>query len=71
MNLLTAGASAEAEGAGPEDAGFQTQGGLPEVAQTSGNVYFSLVVPGVMKKGLAAGGEATPYIVPICVPSPL
>lgn len=71
MNLLTVGASAEAEGAGPGDEGSQTQGGLPEVAQTSGNVYFSLVVPGVMKKELAAGGEATSYIVPTCVPSPL
>ena len=54
MSLLTAGVSAEAEGAGPEDEGSQTQGGLPEVAQTSGNVCSSLVAPGVTGKGLAA-----------------
>lgn len=47
---LTAGASAEAEGADPEAEVPQTQGGFPEAAQTSGNVCSSLVAPGVMGK---------------------
>lgn len=62
MSSLTAGASAEAEGAGPGAEGPQTQGGLPEAARTSGNVCFSLVAPGMMGKGLAAGREATPIL---------
>ena len=35
-----AGASAEAEGAGPEDEGSQIQGWLPEVAQISRNIFL-------------------------------
>lgn len=46
MSSLTAGASAEAEGAGPGAEDPQTQGGLPEASRTSGNVCFSLVAPG-------------------------
>lgn len=45
MSSLTAGASAEAGGAGLGAEGPQTQGGLPEASRTSGNVCFSLAVP--------------------------
>ena len=72
MSSLTAGASAEAEGAGPGAESPQTQGDLPEVAQTSGNVCSSLIAPRVTGKGLAAGREASPTTVffGVHIPSP-
>lgn len=63
VNSLTAGAFAEAEGAslGAEDP--QTQVDLPEVAEISGNVCFSLVVSRVRQDRQTAGEETIPYLV--------